>query len=300
MIKELSKRKAFKELLLEGKQVQPSLHDRVFKRLFRDPKLLILLQKLVYFILEKTEQTFIKIKILKIEHGSSTGNGFKEVHSDALYSFELTHPREDKHIILVLDHKSRQSPKDIPQLRTYQERLSKDYGCMILPVFFYHGQALWKKSLSFQDQFRSLEDFPKSLLKFINFFHYRLIDLQKMDISKVKTPVLGLIFFAFQQVWSLKKGKDAQLKVLERFFDYAKQVKYEEVVNILLAYFLEYDDNLTWNIVQQIAEKTGYKEGGKTIIQWKVLWKEALHKVWRKAWIKASKRVGRKKNRMLF
>lgn len=116
-------------------------------------------------------------------------------------------------MMVVFDHKSHQNLKDIHQLRTYQERLSKDYGCMVLPVFFYHGKALWNKSLSFQDQLKSLKGIPESLLQFVNFFHYRLIDLQRVDISKVKSPVLRLIFFAFQQVWFLKDSRQAIWKL---------------------------------------------------------------------------------------
>ena len=33
----------------------------------------------------------------------------------------------------------------------------------------------------------------------------------------------------------------------------------------MLAYFLEYDDNLNWDIIRDVAEKTGYKEGGQTM-----------------------------------
>ena len=264
-------KKYLEDLLIKGKPKEPSLHDRTFKILFRSLKWLSLLKELVLFILKKGEETIVKIGTLRLEHGSSTGNGLQDVHSDSLCSLNVTSmedlPNEADQMMMLFDHKSHQSPKDIPQLRTYRDRLSKDYGCMVLPVFFYHGKAVWNKSLTFQDQFKSLKGIPKSLLQFVNFFHYRLIDLQRMDISKVRSPILRLIFFAFQQIWFLKDGRDARLRVLEEFFGYAKQIdkKYDEVVEVLLAYFLEYDDNLTWDIIKEVAEKTGYKEGGKTM-----------------------------------
>ena len=33
----------------------------------------------------------------------------------------------------------------------------------------------------------------------------------------------------------------------------------------MLAYFLEYDDTLTWSRLREIVEETGYKEGGKAM-----------------------------------
>ena len=212
-----------KSLSPEGKSAEPSLHDRTFKILFRSIKWLCLLKELVLFVLKKGEEAIVKIGTLRLEHGSSTGNGLQDVHSDSLCSLDVT-SMEDRmldeadQMMMLFDHKSHQNPKDIPQLRKYRDRLSKDYGCMVLPVFFYHGKALWNKALAFQDQLQSLKGIPKSLLQFVNFFHYRLIDLQRMDISKVGSPVLRLIFFAFQQVWFLKDGEDARLRVLEGFF----------------------------------------------------------------------------------
>lgn len=247
-----------------SKKKELSVHDRLFKILFGTHRFIELLQKLWEMIFTLAEKKIMQTSMLRLESGTSTGNGFKEMHADVTSSVELKEPHTDQRLLMVMDHKSHQSKQDIPQLRGYQEKLAKHYGWPVIPVFFYHGKALWRKPLFFQDQFQSLKDIPESLLKFVSVFYYRLIDVQSMEIEKIKDPVIRLIFFAFQQIWFLKQE---QGRVLRVFFHYAKRVnkKYEEIINILLAYFLEYDDTLTWDQLRMVAEETCYKEGGKVM-----------------------------------
>ena len=251
------------------KRSKLSVHDKLFKTLLKLFRRLGLLKKFVSFIFTAIEQQTIKIKDLRIISGSSTGNGFNEVHADITITLSLIIANISKKLMVVLEHKSHQGKEDIEQLKNYCVRLSYDNKCPVIPVFFYHGKKAWKKPLFYGDQFEVLEGIPQTLLPFLKFF-YRLLDVQSMDIYQIKDPLMRIVFFTFQRVWLLKQGEDAKLKVLKEFFEHAKEVqkqyksKYNEIIKKLLAYFLEYEQTLTWDILEKIALKSGYyKEGGE-------------------------------------
>ena len=203
-----SKKKGPLNLSAKAKQSKLSVHDKLFKTLLKLFRRLGLLKEFVLFVFTMAEQQKIKIKGLRIISGSSTGNGFSEVHADITIALILTIANISKKLMAVLEHKSHQGKEDIEQLKNYCARLSHDNKCSVIPVFFYHGKKAWKKPLFYGDQFEVLEDIPQTLLPFLKFF-YRLIDVQDMDIHQIKDPLMRIVFFTFQRVWDLKDGRQA-------------------------------------------------------------------------------------------
>ena len=270
MKKKLKSGKKKKALSAKGQKSKLSVHDKLFKALLKLFEKLGLLEDFVLcFVFTEDEQQKVKIKDVRIVSGSSTGNGFSETHADMTIAFILLIANMSRDTMIVLEHKSHQGKDDLDQIKTYCERLAYDNKCPVIPVFFHHGEKAWNKPLFCQDQFEVLEGIPQTLLPFLKFF-YRLIEVQNMDIRQIENSLMRISFFAFQQIWNLKKGKKAKLRVLEEFFEHAKVArrehkrKYRQVIKILLAYFLEYDHTLTWEVLGKIAKKTGYyKEGGE-------------------------------------
>ena len=241
-----------------------SHHDKFFKKAFSEPALAKVLAKVILY---KEELKVCDLKSLKVEEKQAKANKMDLILTLGLKDF----PKEQIHILILVEHKSQYSKKFWQQFLEYQASLlveaTKPF--VLIPAVFYHGRSRWKHKISFQQAFlgKFFEKIPDSFKKSMLNWHARFIDTKAIEDERLRKWLenpkskAGWVFQTLDKIWVLRHD----LKVLSwlsfgifRFFK-----KRPELISFENYFDSAGVSNKEWKKIKKEARQKGLlKKGG--------------------------------------
>ena len=160
-----------------------SHHDKFFKKAFSEPALAKALAKVILY---KEELKVCNLKSLKVEEKQAKANKMDLILTMGLKDF----PKEQIHILILVEHKSQYSKNFWQQFLEYQTILLIEAKSpfVLIPAVFYHGRSRWKHKISFQQAFLGefFEKIPNSFKKSMLNWHARFIDTKDIEDEELR------------------------------------------------------------------------------------------------------------------
>ena len=160
-----------------------SHHDKFFKKAFSEPALAKALTKVILY---KEELKVCDLKSLKVEEKQAKANKMDLILTLGLKDF----PKEQIHILILVEHKSQYSKNFWQQFLEYQTILLIEAKSpfILIPAVFYHGRSRWKHKISFQQAFLGefFEKIPNSFKKSMLNWHARFIDTKAIEDEELR------------------------------------------------------------------------------------------------------------------
>ena len=160
-----------------------SHHDKFFKKAFSEPALAKALTKVILY---KEELKVCDLKSLKVEEKQAKANKMDLILTLGLKDF----PKEQIHILILVEHKSQYSKNFWQQFLEYQTILLIEAKSpfILIPAVFYHGRSLWKHKISFQQAFLGefFEKIPNSFKKSMLNWRARFIDTKDIEDEELR------------------------------------------------------------------------------------------------------------------
>ena len=160
-----------------------SHHDKFFKKAFSEPALAKALAKVILY---KEELKVCDLKSLKVEEKQAKANKMDLILTMGLKDF----PKEQIHILILVEHKSQYSKNFWQQFLEYQTILLIEAKSpfVLIPAVFYHGRTRWKHKISFQQAFLGpfFEKIPNSFKKSMLNWRARFIDTKAIEDEELR------------------------------------------------------------------------------------------------------------------
>ena len=247
-----------------GPKSSASHHDKFFKLAFSEPALAKELAKLILY---KDELKVCDLKTLKVEEELSKTNKMDLILTVGLKNF----PKEQIHILILVEHKSRYHKDFWLQFLAYQTILLLEARkpFVLIPAVFYHGKSRWKYKISFQQAFLGefFEKIPDSFKKSMLNWKARFIDtneIENEELRKLLQNPKSKAHWAVQaldKVWYLRHNFDILRKLSFGIFRVFK--KNNELLTFKNYFKLAGVSDSDWEKVKKEARKKGLlKKGG--------------------------------------
>ena len=166
-----------------GPKASVSHHDKFFKKAFSEPALAKVLAKVILY---KEELKVCDLKSLKVEEKQAKANKMDLILTLGLKDF----PKEQIHILILVEHKSQYSKNFWQQFLEYQTILLIEAKSpfILIPAVFYHGRSRWKHKISFQQAFLGpfFEKIPNSFKKSMLNWRARFIDTKAIEDEELR------------------------------------------------------------------------------------------------------------------
>ena len=166
-----------------GPKASVSHHDKFFKKAFSEPALAKALAKVILY---KEELKVCNLKSLKVEEKQAKANKMDLILTLGLKDF----PKEQIHILILVEHKSQYSKNFWQQFLEYQTILliEAKNPFILIPAVFYHGRTRWKHKISFQQAFLGpfFEKIPNSFKKSMLNWRARFIDTKDIEDEELR------------------------------------------------------------------------------------------------------------------
>ena len=266
-------------------------HNNAFQRFFSHKAIVIAFLKRT---LPLNLLSIIDLTTLTIEKGDFVT--YMKGLCDLVVAVQLKKTPQVIQLVFNIEHQSHVRQFIFQKLFKYQAFLYDHYKkrpCLVISVLLYHGTQRWNFPLSFHEHLLSKGDMPQEhadiLKPYIIDFRYILSDLSQFDIGKVEPSMINPIFYAFSNIWKLRKMKTEQekqefikegllivdreireyeksIKGIKKSYANAEELDIIEVVNDLIRYFCEYNGSVTEKLlmetVQAAQEKMIKSSGG--------------------------------------
>ena len=243
------------------------IHDIFFKEVFSQKRYAL---GLFRRSLTQSEFNLFDWTTLKSEATSFIDEKGKEKRTDLQFSVQSKNSTERVTLLFLIEHKSYQDPKTLLQLLGYQtgiyEKLANDLKSSkkakqnllppVLPILVYQGKEKeWKGPLEFQDSLKWNPELKQNFGKNVLNFRPKVLNIPTLELKKAGSKDLtsALALYILKHIWQLDKEK------LREFFVLSQDISLEDrkfLVNKVADYIQEYDPHFSWNILQDIEEKT--------------------------------------------
>ena len=239
------------------------IHDSFFKEVFSHLKYALDLFRL---ILTKVEFELFDWTTLRSEATTFINKKGQEKRTDLQFSVQLKDLKERVTLLFLLEHKSRQDPKALIQMLSYQTGIyenkadgsgsKKALGLPpVLPILVYQGKDReWKSPLEFQARLDWTKELKDKFGENVMNFRPRLLNIPALDLKKEAESLTSYpALFILQHIWRVDKTKVRELFALSR------DISFEERKFLLKkagAYIQRHDPTFSWNLLEDIEEKT--------------------------------------------
>ena len=235
-----------------------SHHDKFFKQAFSEPALAKALAKVILY---PQELKVCDLKSLKVEEKQAKANKMDLILTLGLKEF----PKEQIHILILVEHKSQYSKNFWQQFLEYQTILLIEAKSpfILIPAVFYHGKSRWKHKISFQQAFlgKFFEKIPDSFKKSMLNWHARFIDTKDIDNEELRMLLenpkskAGWAFQILDRSWFFK---DSKKEIRKLFFGFITNIKKEKLITALVEYWKALGiSRKRWNRLEREAINKG-------------------------------------------
>lgn len=218
------------------------MHDKAFKKIFRDVKNT---KDFLKKALPREIKQRLDFSSIKIDPTNYVSNEFKEGYSDIVVKAKMKSRTSGKiptDIYFILEHKTEAKVKVFIQILKYMWFVwEADVNAnkpprIIIPIIFYHGKEKWKIPCSFLEQF----DVDEELKRFLLDFRYILFDTNPWDFRDENNKELRDNVMLFTALVLMKAALNNDRQAILEIFHFWHEKGFIEENKEMVLFFMGY------------------------------------------------------------
>ena len=219
-----------------------SMHDKAFKKIFRDVKNT---KDFLKKALPREIKQRLDFSSIKIDPTNYVSNEFKEGYTDIVVKAKMKSRDSGKiptDIYFILEHKTEGKVKVFIQILKYmcfvweEDVNANKPPRIIIPIIFYHGKEKWKVPGSFLEQF----DVDEELKKFLLDFRYILFDTNPWDFRDESNKELRDNVMLFTSLVLMKAALTNDKQAILEIFHFWHEKGFIEKNKEMVLFFMGY------------------------------------------------------------